>query len=464
MKQKSFGRIRSVYGQIVEVAWEKGKLPQIGEALVAPALPASRPEEGEMLLEVLYPSVDTLLCINLSDSGVVKRFSEVRPLGVGVTIPVGTGMLGRVVNMFGVSQDGKGELSNVHPAPIYEKKRVIAEVAGQRKVMPTGIKAIDFLTPFVRGGKVGFLGGAGVGKTILLTEIVHNITSGHAGVAVFAGIGERIREGQELYQRLSESGVLPKTTMVVGQMNENPAVRFKVAMAAATVAEYFRDQEKKDVLFFIDNMYRYVQAGNELGTLLGSVPSEQGYQATLYSDIAGIEDRLISTAEAAITSVQTVFIPADDIADAGVMAIMSFLDSAVVLSRTAAQLGLYPPIDLTLTATSTLARSLISKEHMEVLMEFQKVLESYNKLSHIIAIVGESELSTENQQFYHRVQKVVNYFTQPFYSTEAQTGRPGVSVPMERTVADVRDILAGKLDKVPDEKFLYIGTLEDIEG
>jgi len=454
--KKSFGRIRGVYGQIVEVAWEKGDLPQIGEAL-------KTPDDDKVLLEVLYPSKEVLICINLSDSGRIRRNLEVESSGREVTVPVGSGVLGRVINLFGITQDGKGELTNVSPAPIYEKKKVVAEVAGQRKILPTGIKAIDFLTPFVRGGKIGFLGGAGVGKTILLTEIVHNITAGQKGVAVFAGVGERIREGQELYQRLSETGVLPRTTMVVGQMNENPAVRFKVAMAAATVAEHFRDKEKKDVLFFIDNMYRYVQAGNELGTLLGSVPSEQGYQATLYSDIAGIEDRLISTEEAAITSVQTVFIPADDIADAGVMAIMSFLDSAVVLSRTAAQLGLYPPIDLSLTATSTLGRSLISREHLEVLMEFQKVLESYNKLSHIIAIVGESELSTENQQFYHRVQKVVNYFTQPFFSTESQTGRKGVTVPMERTVADIRDILAGKLDKIPDEKFLYIGTLDDIE-
>lgn len=431
-------------------------MPKIGEALVVPT-------EEKILLEVLYPSKGTLLCINLSDSGMARRGLEVRAMGGEVTVPVGAGMLGRVINIFGQSQDGKGELADVKPVPIYEKKRVVAEVAGRRKILPTGIKAIDFLTPFVRGGKIGFLGGAGVGKTILLTEIVHNITTGHQGVAVFAGVGERIREAQELYQRLSETGVLPRTTMVVGQMNENPAVRFKVAMAAAAVAEHFRDEEKKDVLFFVDNMYRYVQAGNELGTLLGSVPSEQGYQATLYSDIASVEDRLISTAEAAITSVQTVFIPADDIADAGVMAIMSFLDSAVVLSRTAAQLGLYPPVDLTLTATSTLARSLVSKEHLEVLTEFQRVLESYNKLSHIIAIVGETELSAENQQFYHRVQKVVNYLTQPFYSTETQTGRKGVTVPMERTVTDIRDILAGKLDKVPDEKFLYIGTLDDIE-
>ncbi len=453
--KKSFGKIKSVYGQIVEVVWEQGEPPVTGEALTTS-------KDVSVVLEVLYPSKEVLVCINLSAVGALSRHMEVVPVGSGVQIPVGPGILGRVINLFGQPQDGKGDLTNVTLREVSVKSPIVREIIGQRKILETGIKAIDFLTPFVRGGKVGFLGGAGVGKTILLTEIVHNITSGQKGVAVFAGVGERIREGQELYQRLAETKVLDRTALVVGQMDENPAVRFKVAAAGAAVAEHFRDKEKQDVLFFVDNMYRYVQAGNEVGALLGSVPSEQGYQATLFSDIAAVEDRLFSTAEAAITSVQTVFVPADDIADAGVVAIMSFLDSTVVLSRTTAQLGLYPPIDLSLTATSSIARSLVSSEHREVLMEFQKVLESYNKLSHIIAIVGESELSTENQQFYHRVKKVVNYLTQPFFSTQEQTGRPGVFVPMERTVKDVKDILDGKLDSLPDEKLLYIGTLDDV--
>lgn len=451
------GRVRSVYGQIVEVIWEQGDIPRVGEVL-------SVGTDGKKdLLEVLYPSKDYLICVNLSDMSNIARHAQVRAAGSGLTIPVGDGVLGRVINIFGEAQDGKGPLKDVTQKQIYERRPDVFHVISGRSLLPTGIKAIDFLTPFVKGGKIGFLGGAGVGKTILLTEIIHNITAAHTGVAVFAGVGERIREGQELFTRLSEAKVLEKTVLVVGQMNENPVVRLKVGMAAAAVAEYFRDVKKRDVLFFLDNMFRFVQAGNEVGTLLGGMPSEQGYQASLYADIAALEDKLISTAEASITSIQTVFLPADDVGDAGVVAIMSFLDSTVVLSRTTAQMGLYPPIDLSLTATSTLARGLITSDHRETLAEFRKMLDQYNKLSHIVAIVGEAELSEKDQQFFHRVRKVINYFTQPFFSTEAQTGRPGKYVEMEKTVADIRKIISGAVDRVPDDKLTYIGSLDDLE-
>ncbi len=451
--KQSFGRIRSVYGQIVEVVWEEGELPRVGEILSV----------NKDLLEVLYPSKEYLVCVNLSDASEIARHSEVKPTGQGMTVPVGEEVLGRVINIFGQPQDGKGELKTNIRKEIYEKRPPVSSIISGKTILPTGIKAIDFLTPFVKGGKIGFLGGAGVGKTILLTEIIHNITFEHPGVTVFAGVGERIREGQELYMRLWETEVLDKTVLLVGQMNENPVIRLKVGMAAAAVAGYFRDEKKQDVLFFLDNMFRYVQAGNEVGTLLGGMPSEQGYQATLYSDIASLEDKLVSTEDASITSIQTVFLPADDVGDAGVVAIMSFLDSTVVLSRTSAQMGLYPPVDLNLTATSTLARSLVTAEHREVLTEFQKMLEQYNKLSHIVAIVGESELAARDQQFFHRVKKVINYLTQPFYSTEGQTGKPGKYVEMEKTVSDIKKIISGEVDKVADEKFLYIGGLEDLQ-
>lgn len=454
---ESMGRVRSAYGQIVEVLWEKGELPKIGEILAVGNL-----DDG-VLLEVLYPSKEYLVCVNLADASRISRHAEVYPTNEGMTVPVGDEVLGRVINIFGQPQDDKGELKTAGQKKIYGKRPEVSQISSGKAILPTGIKAIDFLTPFVKGGKIGFLGGAGVGKTILLTEIIHNITSDHPGVTVFAGVGERIREGQELYMRLWETEVLEKTVLLVGQMNENPVVRLKVGMAAAALAEYFRDSQKKDVLFFLDNMFRFVQAGNEVGTLLGGMPSEQGYQATLYSDIAALEDKLVSTEEATITSIQTVFLPADDVGDAGVVAIMSFLDSTVVLSRTAAQMGLYPPIDLSLTATSTLARSLISQEHRDVLTEFQKMLEQYNKLLHIVAIVGESELSAKDQQFFHRVKKVINYLTQPFYSTEGQTGKPGKYVEMEKTVRDIKRIIVGELDKVADEKLLYIGSLEDLQ-
>ncbi len=454
---KSFGRVRSAYGQIVEVVWEEGDRPGIGEVLTVSG-------EHKASLEVLYPAKDHLVCLNFSDAHSIARHEEITRTGSSLSIPVGEAVLGRVINLFGQAQDGKTEFGpDVTHKPIYGLKKPVGSIVGGKGILETGIKAIDFLTPFVKGGKVGFLGGAGVGKTILLTELIHNVTSGHRGVSVFAGVGERIREGQELYQRLSEAKVMDQTVLVMGQMNENAVVRNRVGLAAATVAEHFRDDQKKDVLFFIDNMYRYVQAGNEVGTLLGMIPSEQGYQATLFSEVATLEDRLVSTADAAITSVQTIYLPADDISDAGVVAVMSFLDTAVVLSRTVAQMGIYPPVDLSLTATSSLARGLITPEHREILTEFQKQLEKYNSLSHIVAIVGESELSARDQQFFHRVRKVVNYLTQSFFSTENQTGKPGVYVPMTDTVADIGKILAGQLDKLEDDRLMYLGTLKDLE-
>ncbi|MCL4390134.1 MAG: F0F1 ATP synthase subunit beta [Patescibacteria group bacterium] len=455
--KQSFGQVRSVYGQIVEVVWAEGSPPNVKEILTLE-------EDTTVTMEVLYPLKEYLICINLSEACQIKRNSKVISLNKEMTVPVGPEVLGRVLNIFGAAQDDKGELKAKLTRSIYEKHRPIARVSGTKAIVETGIKAIDFLTPFVRGGKIGFLGGAGVGKTILLTEIIHNITVDHPGVTVFAGVGERIREGQELYTRLLDTKVLDRTVLMMGQMNENPVVRLKVGLAAATLAQYFRDEQKKDVLFFLDNMFRYVQAGNEVGTLLGGLPSEQGYQATLYSDIALLEDKLISTDDASITSVQTIFLPADDVGDAGVIAIMSFMDSTVVLSRSVAQLGLYPPVDMTLTATSTLARGLMTKEHKDVLTEFQKLFEQYNKLSHIVAIVGESELSAQDQMFFHRVKKVINYLTQPFYSVEGQTGRPGVYVPINKTVVDIGRIISGETDKLPDEKLLYIGSLDDAKS
>lgn len=456
MTKKSVGQVRSVYGQIVEVAWEGDDLPKAGEVL-------STQGDRQVLLEVLYPFSDHLVCINLGASSQVARQEKVSRYEPTLTFPVGSGLLGRVVNLFGQPQDNLGPLVKTTAYPISGNSLSVGQVGGKKAVLETGIKAIDFLAPFVKGGKIGLLGGAGVGKTILLTEIIYNITKKNFGVAVFAGVGERVREGQELSQRLSESKVIDQTALIIGQMDENPVVRLRVGLAAATAAQYFRDQEKKDVLFFLDNMFRYVQAGNEVSTLLGTTPSEQGYQATLYSDITTLEDKLVSTDEAAVTSIQTIYLPADDIGDAAVVAIMSFLDSLIVLSRSAAQMGLYPSIDLAQTAGSYLSQSLISPDHKEVLMEFQRLLELYNKLSHIVAIVGEQELAPKDQLSFHRVKKVIHYLTQPFFSTEGQTGRQGVYVPLVKTVGDIKSIISGQLDKTPDERLLNIGTLDQLE-
>jgi len=383
--------------------------------------------------------------------------------GTTLSIPIGSNVLGRAINLFGLPIDGKKPLTQVNRAPIYAQVPSLNIVKPSIEILETGIKAIDFMTPIARGGKVGFIGGAGVGKTILITELLHNVTLKHNGVSVFAGVGERIREGQELIDRLEQSKVLAQTAIVLGNMNEHAGVRFRIAMAASRIAEYFRDVEKKDVLFFIDNMYRFVQAGNEVATLLGALPSELGYQATLQSELSSLEDRLISTENGSISSIQTIYVPADDISDPGVTTIMSFMDTVLVLSRQVAQRNIYPPLDLSLSTTSTLKRNIVGSEHFEVATEFQKLLNHYQELSHIVAIIGEDELSADDRLLFNRTKKVMNYLTQPFFMTEVQTGKKGVFVPRGTTVADIKMILSGKLDNIHPDQFKYIGSVKEIK-
>lgn len=451
-----FGQVVSSKGQVIEVQIQSEKLPALFEILTCP-------NDPDIRLEVFHQVEDISLCLSLSQSDKSYRSMSLIGSGSELKIPVGQPVLGRAINLFGVPQDGGKPITGALSSSIYSKTPPLNTVKGTFQILETGIKAVDFLTPFVKGGKIGFIGGAGVGKTILMTELIHNITVLHHGVSVFAGVGERIREGQELYQRLVASKVMPNTVMVLGQMNENAAIRFRVALAAATIAEYFRDQEKQDVLFFIDNMFRFVQAGNEVATLLGTTPSEQAYQATMQTEISNLEDRLISTENAAVTSIQTIYVPSDELTDAGVNAIMSFLDTAVILSRSVAQMGIYPPLDVTQSSSSTLSKNLIGEEHFQVLINFQESLDRYNSLSHIVAIVGESELSPIDQLIYERIKKIINYLTQPFFVTETHTGRKGVYVPKDTTISDIKLILTGKLDQVPAEKLMYIGALKDVK-
>lgn len=450
------GKIRSIRGQIAQVQIESSKLPYLSEILASP-------DDPKVRLEVYYQAKDISYCLILSNPSKLCRGQVIVGTGSELKIPASQEVLGRIINLFGEPQDGK-ELSVTTTVPIYSKTPPLNTLKGTYSILDTGIKAIDFLAPFPQGGKIGFIGGAGVGKTILITEIMHNITTRHKGVSVFAGVGERIREGQELHQRLMEAKVLPNTVMVVGQMNENAAIRFRIALAAAAVAEYFRDQEQKDVLFFIDNMFRFVQAGNEVSTLLGTIPSEQAYQATLQTEIGSLEDRLISTDNGSITSIQTVYVPSDEVTDAGVNAIMTYLDTAVVLSRSVAQMGLYPPLDLTQSSSSTISPSIIGEDHFETLTHFQQLLGRYNELAHIVAIIGESELGANDRILFNRVKRVINYLTQPFFVTEAQTGRKGVYVPRETTISDIKQILNGAHDSMPAERFLYIGSLQEINS
>lgn len=457
------GIITSVNGQIATVEIEGDNFPELFEVL-------SSPEDPKVILEVFSQSRETTFATILSSPDRLFRGMKVTGTGSDLKIPVGQSVLGRVMDLFGNTKDNIGPILEAKKTSIYSKAPSLNIVQSRYQILETGIKAIDFLTPIQRGGKVGFIGGAGVGKTILLTEIMHNITgraeSDATGKAqnvfsVFAGVGERIREGQELYQRLKQSGVLPKTVIILGQMNENAAVRFRVALAAVAQAEYFRDVLKSDVLFFIDNMFRYVQAGAEVATLLGTIPSEQAYQATLQTEVSTLEDRLIPTANGSITSFQNVYVPADEITDAGVVAVMSFLDNAIVLSRSVAQKGIYPPIDLFQSSSSTLSKAFLGETHFKALTQFQKLLENYDKLSHIVAIVGEEELSPENRILYNRTKKIINYLTQPFFMTERQTGKKGFYVSKDTAVKDIEVILSGKLDNIPADKFMYVGSLKE---
>lgn len=457
------GIISSVSSQIAHVQIESSELPALNEILTCP-------QEPEIRLEVYSQSQKEVLCLILSNPNKLYRGLVVQSARTDLKIPVGNSTLGRAMNLFGEPQDGKAKITSKIFSSIYSHAPPLNTVNPSFELLSTGIKALDFLTPFVKGAKVGFIGGAGVGKTVLLTELLHNITSmSNAGlkrqtISVFAGVGERIREGQELFVRMEQLKVLQKVALVFGQMNENAAVRLRVAQAGATIAEYFRDTEKKDVLFFIDNMFRFIQAGNELATILGTLPSEQGYQATLQREISTLEDRLVSTLNGSVTSIQTVYVPADELTDPGVTAVMSFLDTAIVLSRSNASLGIYPPIDPFLSSSSASSKIYLGEEHFEALIQVKQLLENYKKLSRIVAIVGESELSAEDQILYTRAKKIINYLTQPFFVTEAQTGRKGVYVQREETIKDIKLILSGRLDNIDTQKFLYIGGLKDAKN
>lgn len=450
------GKIRSVRGQIVEVEYEGVNLPSLFDILVCP-------QEPRVKLETYaFSDHNTIFTLNLTARNLLSRGMELIGTGKPLTIPGGKNLLGRVLNLFGQTQDGGPELAGVRDLPIHNQAPSYNLLKPTVELIETGIKQIDFFTPLLRGGKIGFVGGAGVGKTILMTELLRNITFSHTGVSVFGGVGERIREGNELLIALRNSGVIGKIALIFGQMNENAAVRFRVASAAATVAEYFRDVEKLDVLFFVDNVFRFVQAGNELSTLLGAIPSELGYQATLESEIAKFENRLVTTENASITSVQAVYVPADEFADPAVTTIMSQLDSVLILSRNIASRGLYPPIDVLRSSSTVVNKRIVGQKHYDAVTRALELLHTQERLSHFVAIVGESELSTQDRTLFQRGQKLINYMTQPFYTTEVQTGRPGKWVNREKTIEDVAAIISGKYDRLGSEKFLYLGSLEEI--
>lgn len=449
------GSIVSVKGQVVEVQF-RGVQPSIHDILSLQADNTTRLEVFSFTLQ------NTILCIALTNTANLYRGAAVINTGKMLTVPATDKVLGRVMDVFGDPQDGGAPIATQDRMPIYNAPPSYETLIVSQQFLETGIRAIDFFTPFIKGGKVGIFGGAGVGKTILLTEFMHNIINYHHGVSVFAGIGERIREGHELVESLRQADVLKDTVLVFGQMNENAAIRYRVGFSALTYAEYFRDAQKKDILFFIDNTFRFVQAGNEIATLMNTLPSEDGYQATLTSEMGAFQERIVNSVNGTITAVEAIYVPSDDITDQSVQAVTPYLDSIIVLSRQIAEAGFRPAIDLLSSSSSLLDASIVGKDHVETATVALKMLKQYTSLDRIVSIVGESELSVQDRQTYHRVKRLKNYMTQSFFVTEKQTGRPGVYTKREQTVKDVQAILAGKLDEVPEDKLLFVESLEKI--
>ncbi len=455
MEEKETGRIVSIRQEVVKVKFWGGGL--------SPHEILELKKDSSLKLEV-YAALESnvFICISLTDSEKLSRNDRVVKTNKTLEIPVGNELLGRVVNLFGNEIDGEGPLKTTEKAPIYREPPSYQETKPETTLFETGIKVIDFFTPLRKGGKIGLFGGSGVGKTILLTELMHNVAFDQKGVSVFAGVGERIREGNELWEMLKLKNVLPSTALIFGQMNESASIRLRTAFAATTIAEHFRDNLPKEVLFFMDNAYRFVQAGNELSVLLSSLPSEGGYQATLTSQVANLQERLTSTTKNNLTSIQAVYVPADDFTDTGVQALMPYFDSTVILSRDVYQQGRKPAVDIINSTSSNTNSDILGKEHYEVLERTRNLLERHKDLQRLVSIVGEAELSADDRVAFHRAKKVLNFMTQYFFMVEDQTGREGKYIEREETVKGVREIIDGKLDKIPDEDFLYIGTLKDL--
>lgn len=458
---KTFGRIISIQGQIVEIEFLSNDKPSLKNILYLE-------EDPSVMLEVFTSSnPSTFFCICLSSVKNLYRGAHVIDTKESLSINVGTEILGRVIDIFSNPLDNKKPLTGKEKRSIYKESPNYDDLLIKQEVLETGIKAVDLFSPILRGGKIGLFGGAGVGKTLLLTEIIHNIVffrqQFKKNVSIFAGLGERIREAQELYETLDSQKVLSSVSFILGSMADNPAVRFLSGFAATTVAEYFRDEGDKDVLLFIDNVFRFAQAGNELSVLTQNIPSEDGYQATLNSEMASLHERLISTTSHAITTMEAIYVPNDDILDQGVQAIFPYLDSITVLSRNIYQEGRLPAIDVVSSSSSILNPGIVSALHYSVAISAQNLLKKAVSIERIVSLVGISELSKEDKTIYERAQKLKNYLTQSFFVAEIQTGRKGSYVPLLTTVNDINDLLNGKYDTIPSDKFMFIGSISEIK-
>ena len=454
----NIGKIVAIAGPVVDVEFEEGKLPHIREALTV------RINGERRVMEVAQQVGDnTVRCIMLAATEYLARGMEVAADGQGISVPVGSNVLGRMFNVLGDPIDGGSPVpASAERWPVHRKAPSFAEQSPSVEILETGIKVIDLLEPYAKGGKVGLFGGAGVGKTVLIQELIHNIAMEHGGYSVFTGVGERSREGNDLWQEMQHSGVVDKTALVFGQMNEAPGVRMRVALSGLTMAEYFRDHDHKDVLLFIDNIFRFVQAGSEVSTLLGRMPSAVGYQPTLANEMGQLQERIASTRNGSVTSVQAVYVPADDLTDPAPATTFTHLDATTVLNRRIAEQGIYPAVDPLQSTSRILEADVVGEEHYRVARKVQEILQKYNELQDIIAILGMDELGEEDRQVVLRARRIQRFLSQPFHVAEKFTGIPGRYVPREETIRGFARIVDGELDQVPEAAFYNVGSIDEV--
>ncbi len=459
----SSGKITQVIGPVVDVEFASGEtLPEINNALIV-----YKDVDGvktKIVLEVALELGDgAVRTIAMESTDGLTRGLEVLDTGKAISVPVGQETLGRVFNVLGDAIDG-GEAfaENAERSPIHKKAPSFDELSTANEILVTGIKVIDLLAPYLKGGKIGLFGGAGVGKTVLIQELIHNIAQEHGGISVFTGVGERTREGNDLYWEMKESGVIEKTAMVFGQMNEPPGARMRVALTGLTIAEYFRDVEKQDVLLFIDNIFRFTQAGSEVSALLGRMPSAVGYQPTLATEMGQLQERITSTKQGSVTSIQAIYVPADDYTDPAPATAFAHLDATTNLERRLTQMGIYPAVDPLASSSRALTPEIVGEEHYAVAMEVQRVLQRYKELQDIIAILGMDELSDDEKVLVNRARRIQFFLSQNFNVAETFTGVPGSYVPIEKTVEDFKAILDGKYDSIPEDAFRGVGPIEDV--
>ena len=456
----NIGKITQIIGAVLDIKFTEGNLPEINDAIKVPTR-----DGKELVVEVSQHLGDDIVrCIAMGSTGGLVRGMDAIATGAPISVPVGENTLGRMFNVLGNPIDEIDPPTGVETWPIHRKAPAFEEQATSQEMLETGIKVVDLLCPYQKGGKIGLFGGAGVGKTVLIQELIHNIATEHGGYSVFTGVGERTREGNDLYYEMKESGVIDKTTMVFGQMNEPPGARMRVALTGLTMAEYFRDKGGKDVLLFIDNIFRFTQAGSEVSALLGRMPSAVGYQPTLQTEMGALQERITSTKNGSITSVQAVYVPADDLTDPAPATTFAHLDATTVLERSIAELGIYPAVDPLASTSRILDPRIIGQEHFEVARGVQEILQKYKELQDIIAILGMDELSEDDKLVVNRARKVQRFLSQPFFVAGQFTGLEGKYVPIAETVRGFKEILEGKHDDVPESYFLNAGSIDEVRA